>query len=95
MNSFYSLGVATSEDLLTSDNPQSLAKRMAMVEMKELHERQRAEHAVHMYEKYKSVVRDLERRNKELEENMSEVRVSQTNIFLFLVFSCIKRHVKF
>lgn len=68
--------MATSKDLLVSDNPQSLAKRMAMVEMKELHERQRAEHAVNMYEKYKTVLRDLEKRNKELEENMSKVRTS-------------------
>lgn len=80
MEKLFQKGMATSKDLIVSNNPQSLAKRMAMVEMKELHERQRAEHAVNMYEKYKTVLRDLERRNKELEENMS--KVSQVNLEL-------------
>jgi centrosomal protein CEP290 len=41
--------------------------------MKELNERQRAEHAVRMYEQQRSILHNLEERNKELEDKFSEV----------------------
>ena len=54
----------------------SISKKLTMLEMKELNERQRAEHAVRMYEQQRSLLGDLESRNKELEEKFSEVCVS-------------------
>ena len=44
-----------------------------MLEMKELNERQRSEHAVRMYEQQRDILRELESRNKELEEKFAEV----------------------
>ena len=52
--------------------------------MKELNERQRAEHAVNMYEQQKSLLHNMEDRNKELEDKFSEV-----NDFVFSL--CIFR----
>lgn len=51
-----------------------------MLEMKELNERQRAEHAVRMYEQQLHLLGDLERRNKELEEKFAEVFTPYTFI---------------
>ncbi|GAB1607429.1 hypothetical protein Ahia01_001026400 [Argonauta hians] len=47
-------------------------------EISELHEKQRAEHAVHMYDKSKHMIAGLERRIIELEQNLQEV--SQLNM---------------
>lgn len=41
--------------------------------MKELNERQRAEHANRMYNQQKSTIRSLEDRNMELEEKFAEL----------------------
>ena len=43
--------------------------------MKELNERQRAEHAVNIYEQQKSLLHNMESRNKELEDKFSEVNL--------------------
>ena len=63
------LGVVSgSADLL------SLARRLTTIEMKELNERQRADHAARMYEQQKNALRALEDRNFELEHKFAEVR---------------------
>ena len=59
---------------LTDTDVISVSKKITTLEMKELNERQRAEHAVRMYEQQKSILHDLENRNKDLEEKFSEVR---------------------
>ncbi|BFZ24638.1 hypothetical protein BsWGS_27677 [Bradybaena similaris] len=51
----------------------SISKKITMLEMKEINERQRAEHATHMYEKQRQLLHDLEKRNKELEDKFAEV----------------------
>ncbi|XP_014672525.1 PREDICTED: centrosomal protein of 290 kDa-like [Priapulus caudatus] len=51
----------------------SLAKQLAVVEMKELNERQRADHAGATYERQKQNLRHLEDRNVELEEKFAAV----------------------
>ncbi|XP_072045515.1 centrosomal protein of 290 kDa-like [Amphiura filiformis] len=61
-----SKGVATSDHL-------SLAKRLTTIEMKEMNERQRAEHAVRMQEKLRNTVSELETRNLELEQKFAEL----------------------
>ena len=57
----------TDRDVIT------ISKKITTLEMKELNERQRAEHANRMYEQQRSILHDLETRNKELEEKFSEV----------------------
>lgn len=59
---------------LTDSDVISVSKKITTLEMKELNERQRAEHAVRMYEQQKSILHDLETRNKDLEEKFAEVR---------------------
>lgn len=51
----------------------SAARRLATLEMKELNERQRAEHAAAMYERLKSSLSKVEERNSELEAKFAEV----------------------
>lgn len=58
----------------------SISRKLTMLEMKELNERQRAEHAVRMYEQQLHLLGDLERRNKELEEKFAEVFTPYTFI---------------
>jgi len=65
-------GSARSQDLQDSELI-SIAHRLTTIEMKELNEIQRAEHASHMYEQQKSLFRQLEDRNFELERKFSEV----------------------
>lgn len=52
----------------------SAARRITTLEMKELNERQRAEHAHKMYEHMRSSLRQVEERNLELESKFAEVR---------------------
>ena len=59
---------------LTDHDVTSVSKRLTMLEMKELNERQRAEHAVRMYDQQKTQLRQLEDRNFELENKFSEVK---------------------
>ena len=51
----------------------SISKKLTLLEMKELNERQRAEHAMHMYEQSKAAIKSLEDRNMELEQKFAEV----------------------
>jgi len=50
-----------------------VAHQLTTLEMKELNERQRAEHALHMYEQQKTLFRQMEDRNFELERKFAEV----------------------
>lgn len=52
----------------------SLARRITTLELKELNERQRAEHAHKMYERMRNSLRQVEERNLELEAKFAEVR---------------------
>lgn len=52
----------------------SAARRITTLEMKELNERQRAEHAHTMYEHARNSLRQVEERNLELESKFAEVR---------------------
>lgn len=51
----------------------SAARRITTLEMKELNERQRAEHAHTMYEHMRNSLRQVEERNMELESKFAEV----------------------
>ncbi|XP_064199089.1 centrosomal protein of 290 kDa isoform X4 [Anguilla rostrata] len=51
----------------------SVSKRMAVLEMRELNERQRAEHAQRMYEHLRNSLRQVEDRNAELETKFAEL----------------------
>uniref|UniRef100_A0A8C4SDF7 Centrosomal protein 290 n=1 Tax=Erpetoichthys calabaricus TaxID=27687 RepID=A0A8C4SDF7_ERPCA len=51
----------------------SISKKITMLEMKELNERQRAEHAHKMYECLRNSLKQVEERNFELENKFSEV----------------------
>ena len=63
------------EVFVTNADIISISKKLTMLEMKELNERQRAEHAVRMYEQQRHLLGDLESRNKELEDKFAEVCV--------------------
>ena len=63
----------------------SISKKITTLEMKELNERQRAEHAVNIYEQQKSLVHNMEARNTELENKFSEVGLFGT--FVYVLFS--------
>ena len=54
-------------------NMLSMAKRLTAIEMKELNERQRADHAQRMYDEQRAVLRQLENRNLELEDNYAKL----------------------
>lgn len=51
----------------------SAVRRITTLEMKELNERQRAEHAHKMYEHVKNSLKQVEERNVELESKFVEV----------------------
>ena len=65
-------GLASSQTLTDSDVI-SISKKLTTLEMKELNERQRAEHATRMYDQQKLNLRSIEDRNFELERKFSEV----------------------
>ncbi|KAK3096658.1 hypothetical protein FSP39_002154 [Pinctada imbricata] len=65
---------------LTDTDVITISKKLTTLEMKELNERQRAEHAVRMYEQQKSILRDLETRNLELEEKFAEITKSNLEL---------------
>lgn len=52
----------------------SAARRITTLEMKELNERQRAEHAHKMYEHLRNSLKQVEQRNLDLESKVAEVR---------------------
>lgn len=51
----------------------SLAKRLAAIEMKEINERQRADYAQRMYDEQRNLLRSVENRNLELENNYAKL----------------------
>ncbi|CAG5135824.1 unnamed protein product, partial [Candidula unifasciata] len=74
MEEVHKKGYTSSADANLSDGHIiSISKKITMLEMKEINERQRAEHATQMYEKQRQLLHDLEKRNKELEEKFAEV----------------------
>nr|XP_019934440.1 PREDICTED: centrosomal protein of 290 kDa isoform X1 [Paralichthys olivaceus] len=58
---------------LANNEMVSAARRITTLEMKELNERQRAEHAHKMYEHVRSSLRQVEERNVELESKFAEL----------------------
>lgn len=61
----------------------SAARRITTLEMKELNERQRAEHAHRMYEQMRNSLRQVEERNLELESKFAEVKKTTHNKLFF------------
>ncbi|XP_010707151.1 centrosomal protein of 290 kDa isoform X1 [Meleagris gallopavo] len=58
---------------ITNSEISSISKKIAMLEMKELNERQRAEHSQHMYEQLRNTLKQVEERNFELETKFAEL----------------------
>lgn len=74
MYSISPLGESSSHIANTNDYSQeSLAKRLAALEMKELNERQKADYAQRMYDQQRNLLREIENRNIELENNFSQL----------------------
>ena len=71
-NSLTTEGVSKRSTVGTSEHL-SLAKRLTTMEMKELNERQRAEHAVRIQDQLRKTVVEMENRNMELEQKFAEV----------------------
>lgn len=66
--------VRTDLGAIEHDNSlQSMAKRLTALEMKELNERQKADHAQRMYDQQRNLIRQVENRNIELENNFTEL----------------------
>ncbi|XP_055954901.1 centrosomal protein of 290 kDa [Patella vulgata] len=73
MEELHRRGVTDGSDVKVTDSDIiSISKKITMLEMKELNERQRAEHAVRMYEQQKNILHDLETRNKTLEDKFAD-----------------------
>lgn len=58
---------------ITNSEIASISKKITMLEMKELNERQRAEHCQKMYEHVRTSFKQMEERNFELETKFAEV----------------------
>ncbi|XP_066039440.1 centrosomal protein of 290 kDa isoform X1 [Chamaea fasciata] len=58
---------------ITNSEILSIPKKITMLEMKELNERQRAEHSQRMYEHLRCTVKQIEERNFELETKFAEL----------------------
>uniref|UniRef100_H0ZCF3 Centrosomal protein 290 n=1 Tax=Taeniopygia guttata TaxID=59729 RepID=H0ZCF3_TAEGU len=58
---------------ITNSEILSISKKITMLEMKELNERQRAEHSQQMYEHLRNTVKQIEERNFELETKFAEL----------------------
>ncbi|XP_071621880.1 centrosomal protein of 290 kDa isoform X5 [Heliangelus exortis] len=58
---------------ITNSEILSISKKITMLEMKELNERQRAEHSQRMYEHLRNTVKEIEQRNFELEAKFAEL----------------------
>ncbi|XP_066851529.1 centrosomal protein of 290 kDa isoform X6 [Anser cygnoides] len=59
--------------VITNSEILSISKKIAMLEMKELNERQRAEHSQRMYEHLRNTLKQVEERNFELETKFAEL----------------------
>ncbi|XP_041651397.1 centrosomal protein of 290 kDa isoform X2 [Cheilinus undulatus] len=66
-------GMDKADKALANNEMVSAARRITTLEMKELNERQRAEHAHRMYEQMKNSLRQVEDRNSELESKFAEL----------------------
>lgn len=66
--------MAKAEKASINNEMVSAARQITTLEMKELNERQRAEHAQKMYEHMRNSLRHVEERNVELESKFAEVR---------------------
>ncbi|XP_072208071.1 centrosomal protein of 290 kDa isoform X2 [Excalfactoria chinensis] len=58
---------------ITNSEISSISKKIAMLEIKELNERQRAEHSQSMYEHIRNTLKQVEERNFELETKFAEL----------------------
>ena len=58
---------------IEDDAPGSLSRKITVLEMKELNERQRAEYAQKLYDQQRITLRQMEDRNLELEKKFSEL----------------------
>ncbi|NWS75767.1 CE290 protein, partial [Crotophaga sulcirostris] len=58
---------------VTNSEILSISKKITMLEMKELNERQRAEHSQRMYEHLRNTLKQIEERNFELETKFAEL----------------------
>ncbi|CAI5785693.1 Centrosomal protein 290 [Podarcis lilfordi] len=58
---------------ITNSEIVSISKKITMLEMKELNERQRAEHSQRMYEHLRNTLKQVEERNFELETKFAEL----------------------
>ncbi|NXH19921.1 CE290 protein, partial [Bucco capensis] len=58
---------------ITNSEILSISKKITMLEMKELNERQRAEHSQQMYEHLRNTVKQIEERNFDLETKFAEL----------------------
>ncbi|CAI9583378.1 unnamed protein product [Staurois parvus] len=58
---------------ITNNEIMSISKKITMLEMKELNERQRAEHSQKMYEHLRTTLKQVEERNFELEFKFAEL----------------------
>ncbi|KAM8821060.1 centrosomal protein of 290 kDa [Eudromia elegans] len=69
------LGNATDKatKAITNSEILSISKKITMLEMKELNERQRAEHSQRMYEHLRNTLKQVEERNFELETKFAEL----------------------
>lgn len=66
-------GMDKADKALANNEMVSAARRITTLEMKELNERQRAEHAHKMHEHMRKSLRQVEERNSELESKFAEV----------------------
>lgn len=66
-------GKAKADKVLANNEIISASKRITTLELKELNERQRAEHAQKMYDQMRNSLRQVEERNTELESKIAEV----------------------
>ena len=62
-----------SSGAVDDSNPGSLSRKITVLEMKELNERQRAEYAQKLYDQQRVTLRQMEDRNLELEKKFSEL----------------------
>jgi centrosomal protein CEP290 len=69
----YQGSAGSTESSTDSATNSQLAKRLTAMEMKELNERQKADHAQRMYDEQRNILRQLENRNIDLENNMAQL----------------------
>lgn len=79
MEELHRRGVADVTEI-TDAHVISISKKVTTLEMKELNERQRAEHAVAMYDKLRESMQAMEKRNEELENKFSDITKSNLEL---------------